>query len=138
MSTTLLDADVLIDVLEERPSWFDWSSKHIAEIAVSGELVINQIIYAEVSTPYGPQAAYDELLNLPWLKREDLPWHAAYLAAQAHGRYRESGGSKVVTLPDFFIGAHAAVKGYRLLTRDGARIRTYFPSVEVIAPDTHP
>jgi predicted nucleic acid-binding protein len=138
MSTTLLDANVLIDVLEERPRWFDWSAKHIELIAAAGELVINQIIYAEVSTPYGPQSDYDERLQLPWLKREDLPLDAAFLAAKAHAQYRESGGNKVVTLPDFFVGAHAASKGYRLLTRDAARIRTYFPTVDIIAPDTHP
>jgi predicted nucleic acid-binding protein len=138
MSTTLLDANVLIDVLEERPFWFDWSAKHIEAIAIDGELIINQIIYAEVSTPYGPQAVYDEHLNVPWLRREELPWDAAFLAAKAHAKYRESGGSKFVTLPDFFVGAHAQVGGYRLLTRDAARIRTYFPAVEIIAPDTHP
>jgi predicted nucleic acid-binding protein len=138
MSTTLLDANVLIDVLEERRNWFDWSAKHIEAIAVNGELVINQVIYAEVSTPYGPQSVFDARLDLPWLKREELPWGAAFLAAKAHASYRESGGSKLVTLPDFFVGAHAQVSGYRLLTRDAARIRTYFPTVEIIAPDTHP
>jgi predicted nucleic acid-binding protein len=138
MSTTLLDANILIDVLEKRPLWYDWSARHIASIAEAGQLVINQVIYAEVSTPYGPQSVYDELLNLPWLGREDLPWDAAFLAAKAHARYRDSGGSRVVTLPDFFVGAHASSKGYRLLTRDAARIRTYFPDVDIIAPDTHP
>jgi predicted nucleic acid-binding protein len=138
MSTTLLDANVLIDLLEERPQWFDWSAKHIEAIAGEGELLINQIIYAEVSVPYDPQPAFDERLNLPWLRREDLPWDAAFLAAKAHRSYREKGGSKLITLPDFFVGAHAAFKGYRLLTRDAARIRSYFPTVDIIAPDTHP
>jgi predicted nucleic acid-binding protein len=138
MSTTLLDTNVLIDVLEDRPIWGDWSAKHIEMLARDGDLVINQIIYAEASTPYAPQSAFDERANVAWLKREDLPWDAAFIAAKAHALYREKGGQKVSTLPDFFIGAHATVKGYRLLTRDAARIRAYFPDVYIIAPDTHP
>lgn len=138
MSTTLLDTNVLIDVLEDRPVWSDWSVKHIETLAKDGDLVINQIIYAEASIPYAPQSAFDERASVAWLKREDLPWDAAFLAAKAHARYREKGGQKVLALPDFLIGAHAAVRGYRLLTRDAARIRVYFPDVHIIAPDTHP
>ena len=138
MSTTLLDSNVLVDVIEQRPVWGAWSAKQIEFVADEGELVINQIIYAEVSAPYSPQAVFDDRISLEWLRREDLPWDAAYLAAKAHVAYRQRGGRRTSSLPDFFIGAHAMVKGYRLLTRDAARIRTYFPDVDIIAPDTHP
>jgi predicted nucleic acid-binding protein len=138
MSTTLLDSNVLIDVLEDRPTWRDWSIRQIEANSAVGSLIINQIIYAEVSAPYAPQAEFDERLELPWLKREDLPWEAAFLAAKAHLVYRAKGGLRSSALPDFLIGAHAQVSGYRLLTRDAARIRTYFPTVDIIAPDTHP
>jgi predicted nucleic acid-binding protein len=138
MSTTLLDSNVLIDVLEQRPIWGDWSGKQIESIAATSILVINQIIYAEVSAPYSPQAVFDDRLDLAWLKREDLPWDAAFLAAKAHTAYRAKGGQRSSALPDFLIGAHAQVSGYRLLTRDAARIRSYFPTVAIIAPDTHP
>lgn len=138
MSTTLLDTNVLIDVLEDRPVWGDWSVRQIEASAMIGDLVINPVIYAEASTPYSPQTAFDERVNAAWLRREELPWDAAFLAGKVHARYREKGGQRTSTLPDFFIGAHASVKGYRLLTRDAARIRAYFPDVDVIAPDTHP
>jgi predicted nucleic acid-binding protein len=138
MSTTLLDTSTLIDLLEDRPVWGNWASRQIEALASTDRFVINQIVYGEASVPYTPQSDFDDQLDFPWLNKEDLPWDAAFLAAKAHKTYRNKGGLKSTGMPDFFIGAHAAVRGYRLLTRDAARIRTYFPDVEIIAPDTHP
>ncbi len=138
MSTTLLDTNVLIDLLENRPVWGAWSFRKLELLGLSDDIVINQIIYGEASVPYAPQSDFDAVININWLKKEDLPWDAAFLAAKAHAVYRSKGGQKSAALPDFLVGAHAATKGYRLLTRDAARVRTYFPDVEVIAPDTHP
>lgn len=101
-------------------------------------IVFNQIVYGEASVPYHPQSAFDTIVGVDWLAKEDLPWDAAFLAAKAHADYRRKGGLKPSALPDFLIGAHASVKNYRLLTRDAARFRSYFPSVELISPDTHP
>jgi predicted nucleic acid-binding protein len=138
MSTTLLDTNVLIDLLEARPVWREWAMRQLEILGPTNEFVINPIVYAEASVPYQPQSAFDGEIEFKWLKREDLPWEAAYLAGKAHAAYRAKGFARSTSLPDFFIGAHAAAKGYRILTRDAARIRSYFPTVEVIAPDTHP
>jgi predicted nucleic acid-binding protein len=138
MSTTLLDTNVLIDLLEDRPIWGRWSMRQLEILGRTDSIVFNQIIYGEASVPYSPQSAFDAVIGVEWLAKEDLPWDAAFLAAKAHANYRSKGGVKPTALPDFLIGAHASVKGYRLLTRDAARYRTYFPNVEVIAPDTHP
>jgi predicted nucleic acid-binding protein len=138
MSTTLLDTNVLIDLLENRPVWGEWSFRQLVSLGSSEDIVLNQIIYSEASVPYAPQSAFDAVLDVSWLKKEDLPWEAAFLAGKVHADYRKKGGQKTMALPDFFVGAHAAVKGYRVLTRDAARFRTYFPNVELITPDTHP
>jgi predicted nucleic acid-binding protein len=138
MSTTLLDTNVLIDLLENRPVWGEWSFRQLGSLGSSDDIVLNQIVYSEASVPYGPQSEFDAVLDVSWLKKEDLPWAAAFLAGKVHTEYRKKGGQKTMALPDFLVGAHAVVKGYRLLTRDAARFRTYFPEIEVIAPDTHP
>ncbi len=138
MSTTLLDSNVLIDLLENRPVWGAWSTRQLGLFGLTDFIAINQIVYGEASVPYAPQSAFDAVINVDWLKKEDLPWEATFLAGKVHAEYRRKGGQKTLALPDFLVGAHAAVKGFRLLTRDAARFRTYFPSVELIAPDTHP
>jgi predicted nucleic acid-binding protein len=135
---TLIDSNVLIDVLEERSQWAEWSARHIARLATDGELVINQIVYGEVSVPFPDSGKLDEKLSSTWLKREDLPWQAAFRAGKAHAAYRKTGGKRISIMPDFLIGAHAEVRGYQILTRDARQIRYYFPGVNVIAPDTHP
>jgi predicted nucleic acid-binding protein len=135
---TLLDTNVLIDLLENRPVWGEWSYRRLSTIGLTDGIIINQIVYGEASVPYMPKADFDAVLDVEWLRKEDLPWEAAFLAAKVHSDYRKKGGQKTVALPDFFVGAHARVKNYRVITRDAARFRTYFPDVEVIAPDTHP
>lgn len=130
---TLVDTNVIVDVVSEDRTWSDWSAAKLAESADSGELVINPIIYAEVSIAYATIEDLDAMLGDDYL-REELPYTAAFLAGKAYRAYRRSGGSKRSPLPNFYIGAHAAVCGYRLLTRDRARYQTYFPSLMLVAP----
>lgn len=130
----LIDSNVLLDVLEEDPSWFEWSSRALASAADSGTLVINPIIYAEVSIGLETVEELETLLPKTEFLRAPLPWEAAFLAGKCFLRYRRRGGSKHSPLPDFFIGAHAAVEGLTLVTRDANRYRTYFPSVPLIDP----
>lgn len=132
---TLVDSNVLLDVIRDDPAWSSWSAESLARVADEGPLVINSIIYAEVSTTYATVEEVDAALAEAALVRSEVPWPAAFLAGRCHVEYRRRGGARARTLPDFFIGAHAAVLGMRLLTRDAARYRTYFPSVDIIAPD---
>ncbi len=131
---TLVDSNVLLDVVREDPVWWSWSADTLARVADEGPLVINSIIYAEVSATYATVEEVDAVLADPALVRWEVPWPAAYLAGRCHVEYRRRGGARTRTLPDFFIGAHAAVLGMRLLTRDPTRYRTYFPTIELIAP----
>ncbi len=130
----LVDSNVLLDVLTSDKRWFDWSAGAIADTQDTSRLAINPIIYAEVSVQYSRAEDLEEALP-PALHRESLPYEAAFLAGKAFVIYRRRGGLRRSPLPDFFIGAHAAVAGYRLLTRDPARYRSYFPTLPVIAPD---
>ncbi|MYZ48132.1 type II toxin-antitoxin system VapC family toxin [Propylenella binzhouense] len=135
--STLVDSNVLIDVIEMAEVWSEWSAARLAEAADLGEIIINPIVLAETSMHFLDEDAY-EAAAFARLTREQTPWEAAFRAGQAHARYRRSGGMRERTLPDFLIGAHAAVKGHRLLTRDARRYRAYFPDLDIIAPDTHP
>ncbi len=134
MARVLVDANVLLDVFTEDPEWLDWSSDALAELAESSVLVVNPIIYAEVSTRFDRIEDLDQALPVDRFERESLPWEAAFLAGKSFLAYRRRGGERRSPLPDFYIGAHAAVKGMRLLTRDVARYRTYYPGVELVAP----
>lgn len=130
----LIDSNVLIDVATRDPTWFEWSRSMLEAAADHHELCINPIIYAEVSIRYASQADFDEAFPADEFRRQPIPYSAAFLAAKAHSAYRRRGGTRTSTLPDFFIGAHALVAGYSLLTRDPRRIRRYFSSVDLIAP----
>jgi len=132
---TLVDTNVLLDVITEDPLWFDWSAKALAKAADEAPLIINQIIYAEASAAFASIEEFDDVLEVVDFVRMPLSWSAAFLAGKCHVQYRRRGGTKTSPLPDFFIGAHAAVKKLRLLTRDVKRYRTYFPTVELIAPE---
>ena len=134
MSIVLVDSSVLLDVMTEDPRWSAWSSSALARCANDGSLAINPIIYAEVSIRFERIEELDAALPEAEFRRLPLPWEASFLAGKSYLRYRRSGGSRSAPLLDFFIGAHAAVSGLALLTRDAARVRTYFPRVEVIAP----
>ncbi len=131
---TLVDSSVLLDVVTADPAWSQWSEQALAEASDAGRLVINQIVYAEVSVSFDKIEDLDDAISADDFERESLPYDAGFLAGKAFLAYRKRGGERRSPLPDFYIGAHAAVRGYRLLTRDVARYRSYFPTVELIAP----
>lgn len=135
MSATIVDSNVLIDVLSDDPVWGSWSGGALRAAGLRGPLVINEVIYAEVSARYSRIEVLDHELPRDDFRREHTPWQAAFLAGKAFLDYKRRGGSKRSPLPDFLIGAHAAVCGLSLLTRDPIRYRTYFPTVELIAPE---
>jgi predicted nucleic acid-binding protein len=134
MRPVLVDSNVLLDVATNDPTWFRWSEAALENAANESALVINPLIYAEVSVAYRRIEDLEEVLPLSVFRREPLPYEAAFLAGKAFLRYRKRGGAHRAPLPDFYIGAHAAVAGFRLLTRDAARYRTYFPTVPLISP----
>jgi len=136
MNQVLVDANVLLDVLTDDPAWFEWSAGKLEECAARGRLCINPIIYAEVSVGFDRIEDLDAVLPPADFTRLPLPWESAFLAGKAFLGYRRAKGARRSPLPDFFIGAHAAIERMPLLTRDARRYRTYFPTVEVIAPDT--
>lgn len=131
---TLVDSNVLLDILTEDATWWSWSMDALARAADHGVLVINPLIYAEIAPRFSRVEDLDDALDVRVFRRDALPWSAAFLAAKAHLIYRSRGGRRSTTLPDFFIGAHAAVTGMRLLTRDATRYRTAFPSLTVLSP----
>lgn len=135
MTGTLVDSNVLIDVFSRDVAWAEWSSEALVRLASEGPLVINSVIYAEISHRYSSKEILDRALPEDEFMRENIPWAAAFLAGKVFVDYRQRGGQRRSPLPDFFIGAHAAVSGLRLLTRDVSRYRTYFPTVELVAPE---
>lgn len=134
MSDVLVDSKVILDILTEDQTWAEWSSAALAKAADSSRVVINPVVYAEISTRFTRIEDLEDALPASILDREAIPFEAAFLAAKAFSRCRKRGGARTSTLPDFFVGAHAAVAGYRLLTRDRSRYRSYFPTIEIIAP----
>jgi hypothetical protein len=130
----LVDTNVLVDVLQNDPEWADWSIAQLRAQASLHSLVINPIIYAEMSLSFSTLEALDEVVATLGLEMREVPRPALFLAAKAYAQYRKRGGSKLQVLPDFFIGAHAAVEGWPLLTRDASRFRTYFPTLDVLTP----
>jgi predicted nucleic acid-binding protein len=130
----LVDTYVLVDVLQNDPQWADWSVAQMRAQSSLHALVINPIIYAEMSLSFSTLEALDDVVATLALDLREIPRPALFLAAKAYAQYRRRGGSKLQVLPDFFIGAHAAVEGWPLLTRDASRFRTYFPTLDVLAP----
>lgn len=131
----LVDSNVILDIVTEDQTWFQWSSETLARYAEDHILVINPIIYAEVSIGFDRIEDVEIVLSPTFFRREPLPWEAAFLAGKCFLAYRRSGGKRSSTLPDFFIGAHATIAGIPLLTRDTSRYRTYFPKLKLIATD---
>jgi predicted nucleic acid-binding protein len=125
---------VILDVVTDDPRWGEWSSSMLASCAESGMLVINPIVYAEVSIGFERIEELDDLLPAGSFRRDPLPWAAAFLAGKCFLEYRRRGGIRRSPLPDFYIGAHAAVAGLPLLTRDASRYRTYFPHLQILSP----
>lgn len=134
MTDVLVDSNVLIDVLTEDAIWGRWSTENLARLSLSSSLVINPLIFAEASGGVDSIEALEDILPESLYRRNQLPYAAAFLAGKAFVEYRRRGGLQRSPLPDFYIGAHAAVAGFHLLTRDPSRYRTYFPRVTLIAP----
>jgi predicted nucleic acid-binding protein len=134
VAAVLVDSNVLLDVLTEDSEWFAWSSESLARCADEAELVINPIVYAEVSVGFARIEQLESAFPPDVFVRSPLPWDAAFLAGKCFQAYKRRGGQKRSPLPDFYIGAHAAVSGLSLLTRDPARYGTYFPKLDLIAP----
>jgi predicted nucleic acid-binding protein len=135
VSAVLVDTNVLVDVLRGDLRWGTWSAAQLASAADSAIIVINPIVYTELSMGFATIEALDAALSPLDIEREPLPYPAGFVAGRAFLEYRRRGGPRTSPLPDFYIGAHAAVAGYRLLTRDARRYRAYFSRLELIAPD---
>ncbi len=130
----LVDTNVLVDVLQNDAQWCEWSIGQLRAQAQIHELLINPVIYAEMSIYFSTLADLDRLVAKLNLKQQEIPKAVLFLAGKAFVQYRQRGGTKTQVLPDFFIGAHAAVQGIGLLTRDASRFKTYFPGLQVISP----
>lgn len=136
--STLIDSDILIDVWGPPAATTEWSSAALTAGSIEGPLLVNTIVWSEIAPAVADEASLVALSGGIGVERQPIPWSAAYLAGRAHNRYRHAGGQRMRTLPDFLIGAHALHGGHRLLTRDPGRYRSYFPDLDIIAPDTHP
>ena len=121
-------------MVTDDPAWGEWSASMLAACAEEGMLVVNPIVYAEVSVGFARIEELDAVLPADSFRRDPLPWEAAFLAGKCFLAYRRKGGERRSPLPDFYIGAHAAVAGLPLLTRDPRRYRTYFPQLRILAP----
>lgn len=134
MSTVLVDSNVILDVVTEDPMWLEWSAGQIEQLSEDHVLAVNPIIYAEVSIGFLRIEELEEAIPPEFFARLPLPWEAAFAAGKSFLEYRRRRGTRRSPLPDFYIGAHAAVSRLPLLTRDAGRYRTYFPQLELIAP----
>ena len=132
---TLVDSNVIIDLADSHSEWSDWAFAAIKEMRNTTVLAINPLIYAEVSVYCSSIGETEEVLPAKFFRRENLPYEAAFLAGKCFLQYRKRGGSKTSPLPDFYIGAHATVMKWKLLTRNAKNYRTYFPGLNVISPD---
>ncbi len=130
----LFDTNVLLDIATADTAWLAWSEEEFRRAAAKGPIPINPIIYAELAPAFATAADLDRWLDPEVFQRLSLPYSAGWLASQAFLKYRRSGGTKMSPMPDFYIGAHAEVEGYTLVTRDVARYRTYFPNINLITP----
>lgn len=133
---TLVDTNVLLDLVSDDPNWADWSIAKLEAASLSGPLLINDVVYAELSVRYGRIEDLDAFVGAAGLEIAPMPRAALFLAAKVFTQYRKAGGSRTGVLPDFFIGAHAAVSERPLLTRDVGRYRTYFPALTLITPES--
>ena len=133
MKGILVDSCVILDIVTEDPRWFSWSAE-VLEDHTDVALFINPIIYSEVSIGFQKIEELEAALSHTLFKRAPLPWEAAFLAGKVFYEYRRSGGKKTLPLPDFFIGAHAVIENFHLLTRDTKRFKHYYPTLRIIAP----
>jgi predicted nucleic acid-binding protein len=135
MNGVLVDSNVILDILLDDPNWADWSETALADANQSSTLYINQIVYTEVSIAFEKIEKLESALHSGGFQLLEIPKEALFLAGKAYFRYRRDKGTKRSPLPDFYIGAHAAVLGMDLITRDEGRYRTYFPTVRIICPE---
>lgn len=135
MAGILVDSNVLLDVMTSDSAWYEWSSAKLKEFSERETLIINPIVYAEISIGFRTIEELEYALLGTLMERRPIPWEAAFLAGKCFAQYRQKGGVRRSPLPDFFIGAHAAVEGMSLLTRDADRYRTYFPKLNLVAPE---
>ncbi len=133
---TLVDTNVLLDLVTDDPDWSEWSLARLEEAALAGPLFINDVVYAETSIRYERIEDLDAMLTQAVIEIAPISRAALFLAGKVFRKYREAGGTRTGVLPDFFIGAHAIVEGWPLLTRDTGRYRSYFPKITLIAPAT--
>ena len=131
---TCVDSNVLLDIIQADPAWMGWSRGKIAAARAPGPLLVNDIVFAEIAVGFADAPAVQAFLDAARIQVQRTPPEALFLAARAHLDYRRRGGTRTGVLPDFFIGAHAAVAGLPLITRAPRRYRAYFPTVELIAP----
>lgn len=134
MKTFLVDSSVLLDIVTNDPVWYGWSAATLARAAGEAVLAINPLIYAEVSSRFPTIEELNDALPPTLYRRDPLPFEAAFLAGKAFLKYRRRGGARTSPIADFYIGAHAAISGFGILTRDPSRYRMYFPTVELVAP----
>ena len=134
MTPVLVDANVILDIFTEDPTWYAWSSSAVERLADDRMLAVNPVIYSEVSIRFESVEELESVLPSDVFVRLPIPWEAAFLAGKCFLAYRRRGGKRRSTLPDFFVGAHAAVSGLTLLTRDSKRYRTYFPGLDIVSP----
>jgi predicted nucleic acid-binding protein len=130
----LIDTNLIVDIVNDNPTWVEWSESVLSDAVHVGPVYINPIVYAEVSLAYDTIEALNSALGVLGITREPLPFEAGFLAGRAYLAYRRAGGTRSSPIPDFYIGAHAVVAGLTVLTRDPRRIRNYFPTVKIIAP----
>lgn len=133
---TLVDTNVLLDLVTDHPQWSDWSLARLEDAALAGPVLINDIVYAETSIRYNRIEDLDSMLAEARIELAPMPRSALFLAGKAFQRYRMAGGARTGVLPDFFIGAHAGIEGWPLLTRDPGRYRSYFPKLRLISPES--
>ncbi|WP_367026343.1 type II toxin-antitoxin system VapC family toxin [Methylococcus sp. ANG] len=135
MTAVLIDTNVIIDAASPGTEWHEWSARQLCRVVDDFGGCVNPIIYAELAGYVNDESALAALIEDFLLEKAQLPWQAAFLTGRAFVAYRRRGGTRTAPLPDFYIGAHAQVAGLRLLTRDAARYRTYFPDLQLIAPN---
>lgn len=133
----MIDSNVILDLVSDDKIWATWSIKRLEAAATIGPIFVNDVVYAEISVRYERIEDLNFMLGSAGIEVAPIPKEALFLAGKVFARYRKAGGTRLGVLPDFFIGAHAVVAAIPLLTRDIARYRTYFPSIEIISPETH-
>jgi predicted nucleic acid-binding protein len=136
LTPVLVDSSLILDLTTRDPTWGDWSRQTLTTLLNETRLVINPIVYAEVSVDFAAIEALDEALPVDLFEREPLPYAAGFLAGRACLAYRRRGGTRTAPMPDFYIGAHAAIRGYAVATRDPRRIAGYFPTVRLVTPES--